>query len=276
MRSKVALAALTIVLIAGLAGCSTVNDARNSRDVDPLPGSSWNLVSFRAPGRVSVPVFPSSTVSLMFGPDGKTSGSTGCNSFGGTYSRSGSALTVAVREMMTAACDDLALVAQETTVLQDLEQVTSYTILEDQLVLAGSDDAVLLTYTAGISDIAGTSWQVTGVNNGSGVVETTALTSKLNAAFDANGSFSGAGGCNRVAGAYRTTGADGLTIGPLLSTQMACSEPGLMDLDTQYANALEKVARYEIRGSVLIMRDNSGSTQVTATVALATADAMNP
>jgi len=59
----------------------------------------------------------------------------------------------------------------------------------------------------------------------------------------ADGRVSGRGGCNRYSGTVdydRST----LTIGPLISTKMACPENGLMVLETAYLGALQTARSY--------------------------------
>ena len=59
----------------------------------------------------------------------------------------------------------------------------------------------------------------------------------------ADGRVSGRGGCNRYSGTVeydRST----LTIGPLISTKMACPENGLMTLETAYLGSLQTARSY--------------------------------
>jgi heat shock protein HslJ len=159
-------------------------------------------------------------------------------------------------------CTSAAVSAQETALLQLLPEVVRYSITAETLKLAGSDGATLLTYTAGLTGLAGTSWTATGVNNGHGGVESTAGTEHLTATFGQAGSFTGFGGCNTLSGSYAVSGTSGLTISDIASTQMACAAE-VNDLETRYMAALGQVARYAIAGDQLTLRNGSGETQVT-------------
>ena len=52
-----------------------------------------------------------------------------------------------------------------------------------------------------------------------------------------------------------TSYGDEITIGPLASTMMMCSDPeGVMDQEAQYLTALQSAASYQIEGNVLELR----------------------
>jgi heat shock protein HslJ len=62
--------------------------------------------------------------------------------------------------------------------------------------------------------------------------------------FDAEGRATGSGGCNRYTGSYALTG-EGLSLGPLASTQMACPDAA-MDLEQRVFDALSRTDRFGI------------------------------
>lgn len=75
--------------------------------------------------------------------------------------------------------------------------------------------------------------------------------------FGADGRASGDGSCNHFGGTYEAK--DGkLTFGALSSTMMACLEPGVMEQETAYLNALTRVVRYHISGNRLTLFDADG------------------
>lgn len=195
----------------------------------------------------------------MFAAEGQLSGSTGCNSFNGTYSESGSALKITVGPMTLKACSGAAA-AQETAVLKNLAAVDSFAApVRLRLKNVGK---TVLTYKADASGLAGSSWVASGINNGKGAVATDANTAKVTAKFSALGVISGSGGCNTYTASYATSGQSGLTIGPAASTMMAC-ETAVMTTEQQYFAALGKVAKYQRDGNKLTLRDAAGATQVT-------------
>ena len=66
---------------------------------------------------------------------------------------------------------------------------------------------------------------------------------ELTAEFAEN-RISGAGGCNRFMGGYKTEG-EQLSVEPLASTFKAC-ESGLMTQEARYLKALQAAQRYEV------------------------------
>ncbi|UFN47625.1 META domain-containing protein [Roseomonas sp. OT10] len=76
--------------------------------------------------------------------------------------------------------------------------------------------------------------------------------------FDAaSGRVSGSGGCNRIAGSYRLGGGS-LTLGPLISTRMACLDPQASATETRFLAVLEATAGYRLEGRRLILTDGAG------------------
>lgn len=68
--------------------------------------------------------------------------------------------------------------------------------------------------------------------------------------------IAGAGGCNRYMGGYDLTG-EGLSIGKLGSTMMACSEPQ-MAVERRFLDLLDAVARFDISEGALVLMTNDG------------------
>jgi heat shock protein HslJ len=83
--------------------------------------------------------------------------------------------------------------------------------------------ASLVSATADTT-LEGTSWTATGVNNLSGAVTTSALTSSLTAVFAADGVLPGFAGCNHHEAAYTTAGTDERSVSEISTTFRACDE----------------------------------------------------
>jgi heat shock protein HslJ len=75
----------------------------------------------------------------------------------------------------------------------------------------------------------------------------------------ADGRASGSGGCNQYHGTYTVSGSS-LTFGPTASTRRACAEDERNRQETQYFDALSRVAAYEVAGERLTLRDAAGAT----------------
>lgn len=266
MRGGRLLSVLALIALCACGKDSSPNPSGQAASTQrALAGTSWKLVSYRGPaGGVAVPAVPDANAPLEFTANNTVNGSTGCNGFGGTYTQSGTSLKIELGAMTQIACADPLVSAQESGLVQLFGQVTGFSIDNDTLTLTGTGRTTLLTYTAGLGGLEGTTWRASGVNNGSGAVATSTLTEKLTATFAPNGQFSAFGGCNSLSGTYETSGTDGLTITNLVGTKISCG-PETDALETQYTAALEAVTRYAIAGDKLTLRDSAGATQATFT-----------
>lgn len=252
-----------------MSGCGSTSTPAGAGDASPaaateLSGTSWNLESYAGPDGEPVAGITSGELgTLAFAADGSFAGSTGCNRIMGTYTQDGQSLTMASGPMTLKACQG-PVAAQEAAIVAALPLVTSFT-LETALVLQDADGNALLTYAPGMSSLAGTSWQATGINNGKEAVVGMDGTEQVTAVFGADGTLSGSGGCNTYSGTFTTSGVDQITIGALAATEMACPEPA-MEIEQQYFAALGNVATYQIDGTTLTLRDADGATQAMFTL----------
>lgn len=226
-----------------------------------LTANPWELVSFTFGRGEGPPTVKGRDAVLRFATDGTLSGTTGCNSFGGTYEVDGPDLTIALGPITRRACTDPALTAQEQTLVTDLGKVTGYAVTDGTLELRVGD-RTRFTYTAEDTSLVGT-WQVTGVNNGTGGLESSAATAALRMDFT-DGAVTVTGGCNTLSADYSTTGEQSLTFGPVASTKKAC-EGEAAAVDRQMADALGRTTDVEVVGGTLTLRAADGAMQVTAT-----------
>lgn len=266
--SKVLLApALLIAGILAMSACGSAPAGSGAATPAPdtaLSGTSWNLESYAGPDGEPVAGAASGEMgTLTFAADGSFAGSTGCNRLAGTYVQVGTSLTMAAGPMTQMACDG-PVAAQEAAIVTALPLVASFT-LASTLVLQDADGGTLLTYTPGMSSLAGTSWQATGINNGKEAVVSQQGTEKVTAEFGTDGTLSGSGGCNTYSGTFTTSGSDQISIGALAATEMACPEPA-MEIEQMYFAALATVATYQIDGTTLTLRDAEGATQASFTL----------
>jgi heat shock protein HslJ len=259
---------LSALLVLGACGSST-DSGSGTATTSPATTATgmtlvgpWVLASYAGPDG-PVPASPGAT--MAFAADGTFSGNTGCNVLNGTYTTSGSSMTVTPGPMTMRACADPAIDAQEQALVTGLPTVTGFAIAGDQLTLSDSSGAPLFVFTAGPTGLEGTSWKVTGVNNGRGAVEGTSLTEALTLEFG-GGTVSGFNGCNTFSGSFTTTGTT-ITISTDLATTLIACEPDVDALAQQYTTALTASTTYEVSGSMLTLRDAEGAMQVTATSA---------
>lgn len=67
--------------------------------------------------------------------------------------------------------------------------------------------------------------------------------------FAVDGSINGNGGCNNFVGSFES-GDDGVSVGPLASTRMACPEE-IMNRDDAFTRAISEVHHFEVRSNSL-------------------------
>lgn len=114
-------------------------------------------------------------------------------------------------------------------------------------------------------DLPGTSWRVTGINNGRQAVVSVLEDTQVTLQFDREGRVAGSAGCNRYTAGYTAEGTS-LRIGQAAVTRMACARPdGAMAQEQQFLAALATVTTARIEGDRLELRTSDGALAVGAT-----------
>ncbi len=240
--------ALVCLLLASCGGSD------GSSPTPSLDGTAWRLTAVG-----SADALPGGMLGFS---GGKLTGSTGCNSFGGTYSQDGSSLTVTLGPSTMIGCPP-PLDAQERAVLKALPATASFAQDGDALELLDSSGTTLLAYShLSPAALVGPKWQVTGVNTGN-AVSTPIPGTTLTVTFDADGRATGSAGCNTFTASYTLEGAT-LAVSPPASTRKLCGSPdGVMGQETAFLRALEASTTVEAEASGMTLRDASGATQLT-------------
>jgi heat shock protein HslJ len=226
-----------------------------------LDGSAWTLAW--VPG-FELPAQPLATLRFE---QGRALGSDGCNRYTTSFTRQGGQLQFGAKAAATLmACPpEVMQVANAVGAL--LYDTRGYRIEYDTLTLLGADGKALAQWKEQANRLAGTSWQVTGVNNGRqavvGVLDGTSLTM----AFGNDGRLSGSAGCNNYNSSYRDSGG-ALRIDPPAATRMMCSQPeGRMAQEAQFLAALTTATNARREGDRLELRTGSGALAVSARLA---------
>jgi len=128
--------AIAILLAAVLvtAGCSVVAGG--------LSGTSWRLVAYEKDDGEMVRADAYAT--LHFSDEGKVSGTAGCNSYSAEYRGGGDQLVISSPASTLMYCPGEGVMEQEGRFLYLLEEVRSYQIDGDILMMYGADDREIL------------------------------------------------------------------------------------------------------------------------------------
>jgi heat shock protein HslJ len=250
-----ALASTLAVLALVAAGCSASGGSGGT-----LEGTTWLMKSYdNGSSMVDVPqgVYPDAVFA-----SGKVSGVLVCNSYSGGYTQSGSALTITALAMTQMACANTSPDV-ESQMAAAMQKAATYTASNASLKIYDSSGKNVVVFQAAPADpLSGTSWDVTGINNGAQAVVSVAAGTTITAQFGADGQMSGSGGCNDYSASY--TAVDGtIVIGPVAATQKAC-DPAVMQQEQQYFAALAKAHSFDVSGgNTLTLRDTGGAMQVT-------------
>ena len=112
-------------------------------------------------------------------------------------------------------------------------------------------------------ELRGTSWDVSGYDNGQGtIMRINNSGRKLTASFTA-GRVSGSSGCNSYSGDYTYSTVDQtLALGRLLRTEMACTDGNIMQQEGHFITALQAVNSYHIKGNTLTLKAADDGTAV--------------
>jgi heat shock protein HslJ len=121
-------AILVIFLLASCAGATRS---------DPLNGTAWTLTSID-----NSPPIGSAAVTVEF-TGGQIGGSSGCNSYSGSYKVQGEKITTDAIAMTLMACADSRLMEQEQTFLGYLQNTPTFKLSAGQLQIIRSDGKVL-------------------------------------------------------------------------------------------------------------------------------------
>jgi len=112
----------------------------------PLVGTTWTLDSFFASDAVSS-VITGTTITAVFDKDGKVTGSAGCNRYFGSYTMTGTSLSVGSVGSTKMSCTSPGVGQQESTYLASLGRTASFSVTGNRLVLADANGTKLLSFT---------------------------------------------------------------------------------------------------------------------------------
>lgn len=248
------LAAASLASSMFLAGCTAMPP---SADVPDLKGTAWVLSA--VPGQSPV---ADSAVTMRF-EGGRVHGTDGCNRYATTYMAKGSAIEFGAKGAATMMACPPALMKQAEAFTNALTRARSHRVAGGRLELLSADGAVVATFAAQAQSLAGTSWRVTGFNNGRQAVVSVLPGTNVTMAFSGDGKVAGSAGCNRYTATYAVDGQK-LTLGPAAATRRMCATPDrVMEQEHQFLKALETVATTRFEANRLELRTADGALAAT-------------
>ncbi len=253
--------AACIVSVAWTGGAETSPD-ESGRIAEPLSGTAWNLVEFRADnGSVVAPLHGEAPL-IAFGESGTLTGSAGCNLYSASYRINGS--TIAVEPVVATAAypaNEQELVRQENRYRELLVAAASYRVEDDRLTISGPSGRELLAFARAeqpeSATLLATEWHLARYTSGSTVASPVPGTD-ITLVFDPDGTLSGSAGCNAYSAPYRVN-ETGLSVDRVIATKASCGEPaGVMEQEKAYLDLLRSAAGYRIVGDTLAVIDGNG------------------
>jgi heat shock protein HslJ len=111
----------------------------------PLVGTNWTLASIHTADAVSSGI-AGTTVTAVFGDDGRVAGSAGCNRYFAQYTVTGRSLSIGPAGSTKMFCDIPGVMQQESTYLALLSQATTFTIEGDRLTVSDAKGTTILSF----------------------------------------------------------------------------------------------------------------------------------
>lgn len=237
----------------GILGCASSNTMTKSSV--PLDGSAWVLSSL--PGRSLVPdVTPTARFEA-----GQITGTDGCNRYSMPFTAKGSTIEIGPLGPSTSmACPERTM-EQAAIFKKALLDARSFRHGTGMLDLLDSNGEVVATLTAQAESLAGTSWNVTNINNGRQAVVSIVPGSTVTMVFDTEGRVSGTTGCNQFTASYSVDG-NNLQFSSAATTRRACADPGVDEQEKAFLHAFESVRTMHIEGDLLVLRQEDGAMAI--------------
>ena len=193
--------------------------------------------------------------------DDDVSGTAGCNGYGGAATVNGSDVSFGPFASTLMACmEPVGVMAQEQEYLTMLQAVDTWEGTEEGVDL-NVDGAAAIKLVPLDTDLVGTSWNVTAVNNQTGGVQSVVAGSDPTLVFDDESVVTGTTGCNNFFGEYATDG-ESIEFSQLAMTEIFCEDTA--DQEVWMLAALEGATTYRTDSQSLELFDAEGSRLLTA------------
>jgi heat shock protein HslJ len=112
-----------------------------------IVGKNWVLLTYNNGSGAMVSTIAGTTITALFGTDGKVTGSDGCNTYNAPFTADATNVTVGLGTSTGMACpDDVA--AQARAYMAELQQSQTYQVSGNELIIFAASGQKLLQYTA--------------------------------------------------------------------------------------------------------------------------------
>jgi len=233
-----------------LAGCCRIPSPQPGATT--LESTSWRLVSL--PGQTPAAIAALAQAPTARFESGRVTGFAGCNRLTGSYTLQGNRLTIGGVAGTMMACPEPAM-SIERALHAALTGTLSYAIAGDRLSLTAGSGAVLLFDKEAAATLDGTTWEVTGYNNGRQAVVSPITDTQLSVAFE-KGTVTGQAGCNTFRAPFSIEG-NRITVGPAATTRKMCAE-NVMTQEREFLKALESATTWSIDAGLLDLHRADG------------------
>ena len=113
-----------------------------------LNGTGWTLTEYVSDGR-SVQTLNGTAITMVFGGEGRITGSAGCNHYFASYDLKGTRITIGQAGSTMMYCTGAGVMEQESAYLALLNQAASVSSANDRLTFADAQGMTILSF-AGI------------------------------------------------------------------------------------------------------------------------------
>lgn len=243
---------ITIGLVVTLFAASGWPTIAAPAESPPLEGTAWILSSL---GGRTPPTGATATAQFE---GGRVQGTNGCNRYTAPVVIQGAKVEISPRAATTNMACPPEIMKLADAFMTALVSARSYRISNRQLDLLRADGTVLATFSAQSQSLAGTSWHVTGINNGKDAVVSLVAGTSVTMNFAKGGKVAGSGGCNNYTATYTQDGSK-LTFTSAATTRLMCAAAGVMEQERAFLKALESAATARLEGNQLELRTADGA-----------------